>query len=128
MIKKRCKYIKKNHNKKLGKYGESRAIEYLQSLGYEILERNFFSRSGEIDIIAKDKSEYVFVEVKSRKSCIYGYPIESINKKKKKHIIKSSEYFIYKNDLNNKPIRFDVIEVYIHQKNGIINHIKNLFF
>ncbi len=100
----------------------------MEKLGYFVLERNFVSKSGEIDIIAKYKEEYVFVEVKYRKSCLYGYASESVNLNKKKHILKCSEYFIYKNNLNYKPIRFDVIEIYVRRGNIVINHIKNAFF
>ena len=85
------------------------------------------SRQGEIDIIAKDKEEYVFIEVKSRSSGTYGKPVDAVNAEKIKHILDVSRYFIYKNKIDNKLIRFDIIEVYINKKNYFINHIKNIF-
>ena len=82
----------------------------------------------EIDIIAIDKNEYVFIEVKTRISNKYGNPIESVNENKIKHIIKAANYYVYKNNLESKHIRFDVIEVYIGKKENNIKQVKNLFF
>ena len=62
-------------NQKIGKLGEKLAAQYLESKGYEILERNFYCRQGEIDIIAKEKTKIIFIEVKSRTSVKYGKPI-----------------------------------------------------
>ena len=116
-----------NYRKNLGIFGEIKATKYLKQLGYKILLKNFVSRQGEIDIIAKDKEEYVFIEVKSRSSGTYGKPVDAVNAEKIKHILDVSRYFIYKNKIDNKLIRFDIIEVYINKKNYFINHIKNIF-
>lgn len=85
------------------------------------------TKFGEIDIIAKDKKEYVFVEVKSRTSKNYGNPIDAIDRNKRKHILKASQYFIYKYRLESKFVRFDVIEVYIKHGKVKIYHVKNVF-
>ena len=116
-----------NYRKNLGNFGETKATKYLKQLGYKTLLKNFVSRQGEIDIIAKDKEEYVFIEVKSRSSGTYGKPVDAVNAEKIKHILDVSRYFIYKNKIDNKLIRFDIIEVYINKKNYFINHIKNIF-
>lgn len=118
----------KLHNKEIGKYGEEVATEYLENLGYSIICRNFITSTAEIDIIAKNRNEYVFIEVKTRVSKKYGNGIEAINKNKKRHILNATRYFIYKNHLENKNIRFDVIEVYINPKHNFINHVKGVFF
>lgn len=115
------------YNKIIGKCGEDEAVKYLESKGYIILFRNYITYQGEIDIIAKDKQEYVFIEVKTRSTRNFGTPAESVKSIKKSHIIKSSEYYIYKNKLENKLIRYDVIEVYLKGRNSFINHIKNIF-
>lgn len=117
----------KLHNKAIGKIGEEEVCKYLIKNQYKILNRNFMSNSGEIDIIAKDKDEYVFIEVKSRLSKDYGRPAEAVDTNKKRHIISTTKYYIYKNSLENKNIRFDVIEVYINKDIKLINHIKNAF-
>lgn len=119
----------KKYNKKIGSFGEMLVITYLENMNYEILDKNYKTKFGEIDIIAKDKKEYVFIEVKTRTSSKYGMPSEAVNFNKEKHIKKSSQVYVYLNNLENKYIRYDVIEVYFINKNKYyINHLKNNFF
>lgn len=108
----------------LGKIGENIAIKYLEQIGYEILQRNFECKQGEIDIIAKDKKEIVFVEVKTRANTLYGKPKEAVDAIKQKHIYKSAEFYIYIKHLENYPVRIDVIEVYKKKEKYVVNHIK----
>ncbi len=122
------------HNKKIiGKIGEDMACEYLYQEGYEILERNFRCRLGEIDIIAtknnkKAEKKLIFVEVKTRTNLNYGRPSEAINNIKKQHILKVAKYYILKNKIKNPIVRFDAIEVLLgKQKTCSINHIKQAF-
>lgn len=128
------KYIRKIkrelklHNKEIGKYGEELAVKYLENLGYNIICRNFITSTAELDIIANNIDEYIFIEVKTRVSKRYGDGIEAINENKKRHIINAAKYFIYRNNLENKNIRFDVIEVYINSKYEFVNHVKGVFF
>lgn len=89
------------NNKVLGNAGEKIAKIYLERNKYKILETNFRCKQGEIDIIAKDKKELVFIEVKTRKSIKYGLPAEAVNQVKQKHISKTAEYYIYKNCIKN---------------------------
>ena len=100
-----------------GKYGEEVACEYLEKNNYKIIERNFSCYKGEIDIIAKYKNEIIFVEVKTRRNMKYGEAIDSITPLKKIHILKTANFFLYKNNLLKIPIRFDIIEVYLFDKN-----------
>lgn len=109
----------------IGKIGENIATKYLEQIGYEILQRNFECKLGEIDIIAKDKEEIVFVEVKTRANMLYGKPKEAVDTIKQKHIYKSAEFYIYIKHLENLPVRIDVIEVYKKKEKYILNHIKN---
>lgn len=108
-----------------GKVGEDIATTYLQQIGYEIIQRNFECKQGEIDIIAKDKDEIVFVEVKTRASALYGEPKDAVDRIKKKHIYRSAEFYIYIKHLENHPVRMDVIEVYKKQGKFKVHHIKN---
>jgi putative endonuclease len=117
----------KSDNKNKGNYGELLAYNYLIERGYEVLCRNFNCKSGEIDIIFKDKNEIVFGEIKTRYSLKYGFPAESVNYYKKKHILNTANYYLFKNKIENKYIRFDIIEIYIKNK-PLINHIKNAFY
>ncbi len=116
----------KNDSKCLGNKGEDIANHFLIEKGYKILERNYRCSRGEIDIIAKDKKEIVFVEVKTRRNTHYGKPVESITFQKKKHIYDTAKYYLYIKKLCDKFIRFDVVEVYVESKKVQINHIKNI--
>jgi putative endonuclease len=109
----------------LGKKGEDIAVEYILKNKYELIERNFNCRQGEIDIIAKDKNEIVFIEVKTRTNKKYGKPIDAVTPLKIKHILNSIKYYVFINKLENTFIRIDVIEVYQKERKTYINHIKN---
>ena len=116
-------YIKKE----TGKLGEDIAVHYLKQNGYVILDRNFECRQGEIDIIALDKKEIVFIEVKTRTSNKYGAPSEAVNKIKQKHMLQTIKYYLYIRNLSDEFIRLDVIEVYIKNNVYKVNHIKQAF-
>ena len=120
------KNIKNNRFK--GNIGENIVNRYLNESGYDVLYRNYKCNFGEIDIIFKDKDEIVFAEIKTRMGIEYGYPAESVTYFKKKHILNVAKYFLYKNELLNEFIRFDVIEVFLNYKKSLINHIKNVFW
>lgn len=98
----------------------------MENENYEIIERNFSCNQGEIDIIAKNKDEIVFVEVKTRTNRLYGKPREAVNYYKKIHILNTAKYYLYINDLYDNYIRFDVIEVFLNKNRIYINHIKNI--
>ncbi len=110
----------------VGKEGEDEAARYLEKQGYEIIQRNFECRQGEIDIIAKDKNEYVFIEVKTRQNFHYGMPCEAVNEQKQKHIWKATKYYLYSHKLEDSFIRFDVIEVYKRKDKFYVHHIKQI--
>lgn len=117
----------KIHIKKdFGNTGEKLATEYLEKQGYTILERNFYCKQGEIDIIAKDKNEIVFIEVKSHSNKLFGIPSEAVTKQKIKHLFRTARYFLYKNKMINEYIRFDVVEILIKSGKFNINHIKQI--
>lgn len=113
------------NNIQKGRIGESMALNYLIKSKASILETNYRINSGEIDIIAKLNEELVFIEVKARSNIKFGYPAEAVNYKKMKKIINTAKYYILKNNLNNIPIRFDIIEIYLNENK--INHIVNAF-
>ncbi|MGL4912978.1 MAG: YraN family protein [Romboutsia sp.] len=113
------------NNKQKGDLGEFIAQKYLLDKGAKIIESNYRIKTGEIDIISDLGGEIVFVEVKARSNNRYGYPSEAVNYKKIKKIINTANYYILKNNLYNKKIRFDVIEVYLNEDK--INHIVNAF-
>ena len=102
---------------------EKKAALYLQKKGYEILEQNFYTFFGEIDLIAKDGETIVFIEVKYRKNLKSGYPQEAVTYTKRQKIIKSAEYYLYQKRVEEKPCRFDVIAAAGNE----FLHIKNAF-
>ena len=115
-----------SNKKVLGRIGEKLAIQYLKTNSFKIIERNFYCKQGEIDIIAVDKNTIVFIEVKTRCNTVFGKPSTAVNKAKQIHMYNASKYFLYKYNLNNKFVRFDVIEVYIKDGKCDINHIKQI--
>lgn len=95
----------------LGSRAEDLACKYLTRLGYKILKRNFLIRGGEIDIIARDKEDLVFIEVKARWSHKFGEPIESITPWKIKALLKTAQFYIVKNSWGDRPYRIDVLGI-----------------
>lgn len=118
-------FVKQN-NRKIGMHYEEQAVFYLLNEGYQILERNYANRYGEIDIIAKDKNYIiVYIEVKYRKNNKYGTPFEAITYRKRKQISETSLYHRMKEGYpEDMPCRFDVIGIF---GDGSIVHIKNAF-
>lgn len=95
-------------------------------MGYRIICNNFRCVQGEIDIIAQDGNEIVFVEVKTRSNIKYGEAKEAVDVNKQKHIYNSAKYYLYKNNMEKVFVRIDVIEVYIKANFFKINHIKQI--
>ena len=103
-----------------GKIGEEIACKYLKHKKYKIVSRNFRARRGEIDIIAKDKKQLVFVEVKYGSSEAYL----RVNRKKFRNITMAAQVFLRSfGSMGSKSYRVDVISV---SKNGEINHFKDV--
>lgn len=90
---------------------EKLAGAYLEKQGYEIVEYNFHSRNGEIDIVAKQGETIVFVEVKYRKNSMKGYPLEAITLQKQRSICKCALYYLNRNKINDMQVRFDVVGI-----------------
>lgn len=105
-----------------GKEGEQLAVEHLKKKGYKIIERNYRTPFGEIDIIAKDRDYLVIIEVKRRASDIFGEPLLAVNKRKQLKLKKLALYYL-KCLGKEYPIRFDVISI----KGDAVEHIENAF-
>ena len=115
------------YRKEIGAYGEDKAEHYLRNKNYNIIDRNFNCRSGEIDIIAQEKETYVFIEVKTRKNSSYGRPMEAINAYKLRNMVRTVEVYRKMKHLYDVPLRLDAIEVIIEAENKVkINHIENI--
>lgn len=108
-----------------GRRGEDIAVKYLETHGYRVLDRNFTTEIGEVDIFATDERTLIAVEVKSRLSLEYGTPAEAVGHEKVKKISQVTSQYIKKFRLFDIPVRFDVVEVYL--EDNTVNHIKNAF-
>jgi putative endonuclease len=117
-----------------GDLGEKTAARYLKNKGYEIIETNyqnsFGRRLGEIDIIAKDKDEFVFVEVKTREMKKYAdtLPEENITRGKLRKMAKIASAYLRQNGYFKENYRFDAISVWLDMdaKTAKIKHIDHL--
>lgn len=117
---------------KIGALAEKLAQEYITKLGMNIIDKNFRTKFGEIDIIAKDQEEYVFIEVRSKSYTNFGLPEETISKKKQEKIINMAKWYLKSKQVTNSiSCRFDVIAIVFTIKDGClqpkINYIKNAF-
>ncbi len=111
------------HKKLLGRKGEELVAKYLKKQGYKLLQRNYRTPFGEADIIAEDKDEVVFVEVKARTTADYGLPSEAVGEGKQRRYRQIAKcYWLQTGEEPNA--RFDVAEVYA---DGRIEYIKNAF-
>ncbi len=111
--------------KNKGRTGEDIATRYLEDKGYVILERNFTTKTGEIDIIAVGDGFVIFVEVKSRLNDNFGYAQQAVNFHKRRKINQVAAEFIKRYKLFDRAVRFDVIEVYTEEKRVV--HVENAF-
>ncbi len=112
--------------KTLGREGEDRAARFLAKKGYKILERNYSTRSGEIDLVALHNGEVVFVEVKTRTSDAYGAPELAVTPQKQSRMIKAALGYIKSKKLHQMPCRFDVVAITASAENGV-ELIQNAF-
>ncbi len=117
-------------NIKFGKWGEDEACNFLIKKKYKIIEKNYkFSRYGEIDIIALDKDELCFIEVKTRSSNKFGIAMEAITKDKLSKILLSATNYMSHTQIKFKRYRIDAISVeLIENDKPKITHIKNIEF
>lgn len=97
--------------KLLGKEGEDRAARFLMKQGYRIIERNYGTRSGEIDLIALHDGVVVFIEVKTRTSDAFGAPELAVNHRKQQRMVKAALGYIKYKKLHQVPCRFDVVAI-----------------
>lgn len=112
----------------LGAWGEDRAVEYLQRQGLKILERNFRTPVGEIDIIACDKRSLIFIEVKTRRGTAFGIPQEAVGQRKQRQIIGTAQWYLQNNRLRKLQPRFDVVAILCQSDNAVqITHLPDAF-
>lgn len=95
----------------LGQLGEKLACDFLKKRGYQIIDQNYRTRGGEIDIVAKEGKTVVFVEVKTRKSAAFGYPEEAIDERKRHKLAMTAECYLIEHRLHDADYRIDAIGI-----------------
>jgi putative endonuclease len=118
--------MKNNEKINTGKEGEKIAAAFLKKNGYRIIETNYRCTLGEIDIIAREKNELVFVEVKTRKSVELGYPEQAVGRNKQKKMSQLALWYLQKKNADTEA-RFDVVAITISDAGNEIRLIKNAF-
>ena len=121
--------MKRFSTQNIGEIGEEYTVKFLEKKKYNILERNYRKRYGEIDIIAENKNYIVFVEVKTRHKDSMASAADAVNRQKQIRIIKTASLYLAENE-TEKFCRFDVCEVYINSDNlklVDINYIEAAF-
>lgn len=114
--------------KQTGDAAEEVAARHLQGKGYEILDRNYRWRHGELDIIARRDDVVVFVEVKSRYRGDFGDPAAWVTPRKQRHLTLTAMRFLQEKELEDVDCRFDVITVVFGTRKPKIRHIENAFW
>lgn len=95
----------------LGRTGERLAAEALMSKGYRILERNFRCRHGEIDLVAEDEYDLIFVEVKARRGISFGLPEDALTWRKQRKLMEVASFYLEQHDCADRSWRIDVVAV-----------------
>ncbi len=96
----------------MGTRYEAMAAQYLEKQGYEILEKNFRCRLGEIDIVAREGAYLCFVEVKYRRSGVMGWPEEAVDANKQRRISRAADYYLLSHAAGfDVGVRFDVVAI-----------------
>lgn len=96
---------------RLGARGEALAWNFLRKQGYSILEKNYRTRFGEIDVIAQRQGVLIFLEIKTRRDTRFGLPAEAVDWKKRQKLIRVAEAYLQAKRLENRPARFDILSV-----------------
>jgi len=112
------------NSKSIGDAAEFKAVGFLRSKKVKIIDTNFHSKLGELDIVAQEESTLCFIEVKYRKNSFFRQPYEAVSKSKQKKIIRTAEFYLQKHPAFSKhPCRFDIISIVKDD----ITWIKNAF-
>jgi putative endonuclease len=118
-----------NSRQKTGRLGEEQAVQILRAKGYKIINRNFSTRYGELDIVAMDGDCLVFVEVKARFTKAYGDGLESITYKKRQHLGRVALTYLMRHGIRDYSCRFDVIALELGRRGEVLRctHITGAF-
>ena len=112
----------------LGAWGEDQAVAYLGKQGMQIIARNYRTPVGEIDIIARQRKNLIFVEVKTRRGTAFGAPQEAVGHRKQQQIIRTAQWYLGQEKLANLQPRFDVVAILCKSDGSTeITHLPDAF-
>jgi putative endonuclease len=106
----------------LGRFGETWAVGHLHRLGYQVVDRNVRFRSGELDIVARESGDLVFIEVKCRRSSAYGTPEESISARRFERLATAANEYIARHDLQGCNVRLDLMALEVGGDGQVKRH------
>jgi putative endonuclease len=115
------------NRQQVGSRGETIARRFLQRRGFRVIDRNWRTRSGEIDLVCRDRDTLVFVEVKARSGIDFGQPYEAVGTQKQARLRRLAEEYIAGHALGEFPVRFDVLSVRLDSEPGAVEHIEGAF-
>jgi putative endonuclease len=113
--------VSSDSRKKLGDYGEKLALEHLLGLNYVCLHSNWRCKSGELDLIMRDASTLVFVEVRTRRNTgRFGSPQESVNVRKQRKVREIAQVYLHQYHQYDSKIRFDLVSIEMNRQGEFI--------
>ena len=110
------------NRRRLGNYGELLARRILEDRGYIILHRKYQTRYGEIDLVARDGNQLVFIEVKTRISKAFGAGLEAITKRKRAHLLRTAYCYLQQHHYQDCPCRFDIITLDLDYRGKLVDY------
>ena len=112
---------------RLGAQGEAIAVAHLESLGFSLTARNYRTRYGEVDLVARDRETLVFVEVRTRRGTAYGTPEESVTARKRERLAKTAALYLQEHGLEHQPWRVDLVAITLSREGpALINHLPSI--
>ncbi len=115
------------NRRQVGQEGEDLAERFLRARGYTILARNYRCRVGEIDVVALNGDTVVFIEVRTLRGCVYGNPLESVDRRKQRQVAKAAAQYLAYHRLSDRAARFDVIGVQGTGAAARVSHVVGAF-
>jgi putative endonuclease len=121
--------LKRDRRREIGQVGEQAAADFLSKQGFQVITRNWSTRLGELDIIARDGEALVVVEVRTTTSQRFGFGYESIDMRKQQKVRRLALQYIHQQRITHIPLRFDVVSVLLDQERipKQIDHLKGAF-
>jgi putative endonuclease len=116
--------------KRLGRWGQDKSERFLRRKGFRTLARNFYCKTGELDLVMADPADgvVVFVEVKTRSKEEYFAAEDSVTLEKRRRIVSAARYFLATNGIKERPSRFDVMAVVLPEKGKpVVRHFEHAF-